>query len=653
MIRSLVLLAALLLAACPASAAPRPTLLFSDLVSGPASGNSDSSQPGQVAGTDGAIVTVWGHHLGDTQGSSSVRVGGQVARVYTWGRATAPADLYTRHRMQMVAFQIPHTLASGATTIQFTVNGVTSNTLPFTVRPGAIHFVKTTGNDDTGDGSWSSPWRTLDNLANTGALDKIAVGDIVYVGDGVQHRVQAGDRAAIDLGPAGTAAAPKAIIGYPGATAAIGDSLLEKAYALWVSGFGPTSGWVIAKLQLSASADAADMFHDFRVIGNRITAPRGDGPTGAVAGQGNNLYLLGNELTNIGFPATSKLYHPIYIQSAEACSGPRLPLERNREIAWNYLHDNLAYDGINVYRECGSSAFMVDHRVHDNYIANQTGVGIRIGDYVTGENWIYNNIVFQAGLGPEPPGDYAMHVPLHIHAGWEDTTTVLHVYNNTVYGGGFTGGQAWSSSMVGFATAHPYALDFRNNIVVSSIPGIAYLNPSLDTPPPSVQRNLWFGAGASPAWDSDPLSAAPQFVNATTGDFTLHSTSPARDAAIPAVGTLSLPVPALDFYSTPRTSGGRADLGAVEFSDSSGTGGVIEQPGAGFAVSPNPASAAVAVRLSNLDGVSALTLHDLSGRVVSSVVPNAATFTFNAAGFRPGVYLVRYRTQTRLLVLVR
>jgi len=40
--------------------AQAPVLLFTDLASGPATGNSDNSQSGQVAGQDGAIVTVCG-----------------------------------------------------------------------------------------------------------------------------------------------------------------------------------------------------------------------------------------------------------------------------------------------------------------------------------------------------------------------------------------------------------------------------------------------------------------------------------------------------------------------------------------------------------------------------------------------------------------
>lgn len=644
----------LVLAGCLAAsvATAAPTLLFSDLTSGPSSGNSDDSRPGQVAGQDGAIVTVWGRGLGDSQGSSQVLVGGQPARVYGWRRATSPADLWTRLRIQMVEFQVPHTVAPGPVSVVVQVNGETSNSLPFTVRTGVIRFVRTHGHDDTGDGTWQNAWRTLDNLAGTGALEKIGVGDIVYVGDGVTHRDPAGDRAAIDLSAAGTAAAPKAIVGYPGATASIGDSTQQKAYSLWVSGYGPTRGWVVAKLHLTAFENALGMNTDFRAVGNRITAPRGDGPTGAVAGLGDNLYLLGNELTNIGFPGTSKLYHPIYLQSTEACSGPRLPTERNREVAWNDLHHNAAYDGINIYRECGSSAYMVDHRVHDNFILSQVGDGIRIGDYVTGENWIYNNIVVDAGLGPDPPTEEAMHVPLHVHAGWEGTTTLIHVYNNTIVGGGWTGGAAWASSMVGFGTSHPWALDFRNNVIVSTVSGVGYLNASLDEPPGGVAHNLWWGAGGAPTWDADPLASAPLFVNPAAHDYSPQANSPLIDASVPTVPTAALPVPATDFYSNPRVGTG-ADLGAIEFPGAPSAG--VEPPPAvsRLAVWPNPAHGAISLRLPDRDSNSPVRVLDPGGRIVRQFVPGGATITIPTESLRPGVYLVQYRGRTSRIAVVR
>ena len=104
--------AVLLLAASGGLQAAEPILCFSDLTSGPRSGNSDTSR-GQTAGQDGTIVTVWGKNLGSSQGESKIVANAAEARVYSWADATEPADLATRHHMQMVCFQIRHRRSTG------------------------------------------------------------------------------------------------------------------------------------------------------------------------------------------------------------------------------------------------------------------------------------------------------------------------------------------------------------------------------------------------------------------------------------------------------------------------------------------------------------------------------------------------------------
>ena len=51
-----------------------PVLYFTDLASGPRSGNGDTSK-GQIANQDGALVTVWGQNLGTSQGTSTITLG--------------------------------------------------------------------------------------------------------------------------------------------------------------------------------------------------------------------------------------------------------------------------------------------------------------------------------------------------------------------------------------------------------------------------------------------------------------------------------------------------------------------------------------------------------------------------------------------------
>jgi len=240
-----------------------------------------------------------------------------VARIYSWGNATGPADLYTRHKMQMVVFQIPHGLSNGATTIQATVGGVASNTLPFTVRAGGIYYVSTTGNDLTGTGSWSAPWRTISQSALN-----LNPGDTLYVRNGVQQITNddggcssPGCAMTLEYGESSsqfaTPAMPKAIIAYPGATAQIGSATLD-SWSTYIDDNDSSGYWTIAKMTLLGQSGTATYGVGFRLIGNHISAPNGDGQTGTIGGgDSTNLFILGNELTNRGYAGDQQALPPL------------------------------------------------------------------------------------------------------------------------------------------------------------------------------------------------------------------------------------------------------------------------------------------------------------------------------------------------------
>lgn len=544
-----------------------PALMFTDLVSGPATGNSDDSQQGQTAGTDGAIVTVWGKHLGTTRGT--VRVGGQVARIYAWGNATAPANLFVRHQMQMISFQVPASVPMGATTIQVEAGGTLTNTLPFTVRPGTVRYVKTTGNDATATGTWQSPYAKVST-----AVQQTRPGDILYLCDGVTQTLAEGDRSTLDLdrNPAqlGTAMNPKALVAYPLATARVGTMDLN-AWSLFVSGAPtPAPYWTISKLVLVGRHVAAAYSTGFRIIGNHISAPRGDDQTGAIGGDdSSDLFVLGNEVTNTGYAGTSKLYHPVYIQSRESSQPPRLPVSNNREIAWNYLHDNQSFDGINFYREGQYSAYMTNTRCHDNFIINQTGRGILIGTFLTGpDNYFYNNVIVRAGLGPPPAGPFMNdpafgYVCVDINAGAiGNPPTTIHFYNNTLFGCGFGGGPSNTAGMLAIGNAYQWDLDLRNNVIVST--GFPFLLSYSTTARTTANSNLFAGDGGTPGANHAQaymgrVTGDPRFVDTAGGDLRLQPGSAGIDQ-----GSAAMPVPPVDFDNTPRPQGAGIDLGAFE-----------------------------------------------------------------------------------------
>lgn len=141
---------------------------------------------------------------------------------------------------------------------------------------------------------------------------------------------------------------------------------------------------------------------------------------------------------------------------------------------------------------------------------NQRGDGILIGYYVTGENWIYNNLIVRAGIGPEFD-DPSYHTGIHIDTGHEAVAGAqIHVSNNTLYGNGWPGAlypdENGSILITSGALARSTVL-LRNNIFYST--GEAYVAGESAALPAGNYRNCWYGNGAAPAWDTGAGMTGP------------------------------------------------------------------------------------------------------------------------------------------------
>ena len=208
-----------LLGAAQAFAQSSPALFFSDLIFGPNTGwNNGTSQ--------GAAVTIWGKNFGSTRGSSYVTINGAQATNYAEWDAIGPA-----RGLERITFWIPTNAATGAGTISVTVNGVTSNTLPFTVdNTTVIYYIDgTNGNNSNNGRTTSTPFKSLymfnpccDPYHSGGQANPSGDGQyIAYVRGGNYSQLDtiAGDSTYITLrGPWGGPTKQKAIIGYPGET---------------------------------------------------------------------------------------------------------------------------------------------------------------------------------------------------------------------------------------------------------------------------------------------------------------------------------------------------------------------------------------------------------------------------------------------------
>ncbi len=367
------------------------------------------------------------------------------------------------------------------------------------------------------------------------AMDNMVAGDVTYVLDGVN--VPGG--VVVGYGAVSSAGAPLAIVTYPGATATVGSSPSAVGFSLDRSGTGYWITYSKFNIWGISQGSAVVLSSNSRLVGSKIQAPLGDGATGTA---GNNPFadtqhiaVLGNEFTNCGNAAAPDgLYHVLYVSGVRFGSAPYL--ETDREIGWNYFHDNAGIRAINIYNGMPNNNPISGHRVHDNLIVNQSSTGIFLAKGVVGENWVYNNIVINAGLGPTD----GENVGIWLHAGWSGlgwgsmpdsywptSSTTLHVYNNTVLNAGYSGGGSANGAWM-MDTVADWIPGVHNNLTVQTNgnPYIAsaswqYINTVSwgITPNAAYWSNgLWYGGGPAPAFDVSGINADPLLL-------TRHNTS--------------------------------------------------------------------------------------------------------------------------------
>lgn len=517
---------ALLMCGTAAWAQAAPAIFYSDLDSGPNSGGENNK---------GAFVTIYGKGFGSLRGASTVTVGGGLV------------DNYPVWTDDKVAFQLGASAASGA--IVVTVNGASSNGVPFTIRSGNIFFVATAGSD-AATGSFAAPWKTIVH-----AKEAIAAGDIAYMMDGVSQTALDDFNASLSISSAGAAGRPKALVAYPGAIVTIG-SATGPEFGLrtpQIAG-GPFSFWTIAGFVIRGNNEGIDLetLSDWRVVANDLSCPTGSGPTACFEGsESNNIKFLGNNVHDSGLGDT-KLYHSVYFTTNS----------NHLEVAWNTIQNNKTCRGIQFHSTGAPNQF--DLSVHDNLIHGQICDGINFAtiDPSKGAVQAYNNVIYDVGLGPDPPdgqSNYAcIDSPGITNIGSAGTGTA-EVFNNTLYNCGPWGASSASNaSVAGAITVQSGSpqVRFRNNIIFAKA-GESYVSSNTTNSLISGSNNLFFGVGAAPAQFTVSLNTDPLFSNPAILDLHLTSGSPAKDAGV-ATGITH------DYDGNPRPAGAAFDAGAYE-----------------------------------------------------------------------------------------
>ena len=520
----------------------KPQIYFSDLDSGPRTGGENS---------DGAYVTIYGSNFGPSQGSSAVTIG------------VTPAINYKIWNNTKVAFQIPASVATGQQNITLTVNGVTSNAMPFTVRTnGKIYCVSVTGRDSNPGTFAGGCWAKIQH-----AVDVMLPGDTVYVRQGVLE-ITADSEGSVGFARydlttgSGTLGNPIAVVGYPGETAQVGQSGNTPCGGLnciegFRSGYRNSDYITIANLVVRAKDFAIQTGGNpavysprpkgWRVIGNDCSCPFSRAYAGCVTfGQTDFIYFYGNTIHDSGDVNSDD--HGLYFTTDS----------NHIWAAWNTIANIKGCRGIQVHSSpvngggpsdpTGHQQF--DIHIHDNLIHDTQCDGIEMStlDPAQGSVEIYNNVIYNAGMGPFNAGGGGYFSCIVISGGFNqppDGSGIVEVYNNTLYNCGpfaVTAGYGWGGGIVNKGLTSNLKIRMRNNIIQQPAQRNQpywYMEsrgaPCLDTCD-LIQgsNNLFWGNGVPIANPNitGSLNTDPRFADA--GRFDFHITAGSSAANIGA-----------------------------------------------------------------------------------------------------------------------
>jgi uncharacterized protein (TIGR03437 family) len=631
-----------LVLASPSLWAQAPVLFFSDITSGPNTGGE---------GGNGAYVTIYGNYFGASQGSSIATAGGGVmVNCRIWGAAWL--------WYQKLSCQLGPGAASGNLVVL--VNGQSSNPLPFTVTSGNIYFVSTIGSDNN-PGSFASPWGTLLNARNV-----MQPGDITYVMNGVSQSSDDGTGwdSALLLSGGGqgnwcsASGPPRALLAYPGATVTIGNP----------TGGSPDFGlrtsdcqgnYVFAGIAFRGQAPAQPgSGANYRFVASDITCPYTQGGGGGACfgtSQASYIYFYGNHVYNAGTVDASALFQGVYFSTDS----------NYVDMGWNLVENVHGCRGVQVHSSPLGSGGPSDPTGHDQYsisIHDNTihdtqcdGIIVDTVDPSQGPVSIYNNVVYNAGQGPDNPEQSGawncINIPGSTANGPNGSGTV-EIFNNTLFACGTFANPPYGSDNNGIAEngdesqgAPAIYVHSRNNLIYSvatslypaGVPYFVAWNPvtgglcaNTDICPWLYgANNLLYGGGSAVTDLTEIVGSVnenPLVVSTSLPDLHLTSGSPAAQAGFIIDGATvfgidntgrdhdGLPrplIPAIGAYEIPYTTG-------ASFVVASATAGQIEPFAANSIVSVYGANLAVGTAQATLplgitlDGAT-VTLTDSAG----------------------------------------
>jgi hypothetical protein len=520
-----------------------PVLFYSDLDSGP--------NVGGEGGSDGTFVCVYGENFGTAPGSFTVG-GIEVAVDKLWAD---PGQPYVPGHYAKACGQINHLTADGAQTIQLTTASGASNPLPFTVRPGKIYWVETTGSDSSGQGTEGSPWATI-----TKCNSQLAAGDICLIGPGVKLTTTGNFHIALQLSSSGKAGLPKTIVAYPGAAVAVNVSSINGGRALesYLDGAN-ISYWTIAGITFDGGSFTVEFNRGshIRFIDNDVMCSgagciygNGNGggftttgyPGNPAPGDGDVAYLwvYGNRFHSIGSQAAGKKYHNVYFSSST----------NHVWFGWNTVDGSQggACRGVqfnNTTANGNAGIGQWDLHVFNNAIHNTKCDGINFATVDPSKGATnpltglpdpshygveaYNNVIYNAGDGlsyPYNTSGEAHYSCIYSPGAASAGSGSIRIYNNTLYNCGNNPGAFYSGDKVAVAAdGSAVRMVLTNNIIVQTT-AIPYFAATSKGALSGSYNDCYGNGSCSSTFGATTLEVNPDFVNARANDFHLQSGSP-------------------------------------------------------------------------------------------------------------------------------
>jgi len=622
-----------------------PIQLYTDITSGPIGCIGVPTACGLYAGEndDGVYLAIFGKNFGTTGLGTTTKVYVDNIEVATYRPAqTALPNIGAsrgRPDVQQINTQIGKFrlltntgLDAQVLPIKVVTDGrvaVDPNSLTFTVNPGNIYFVSTSGNDTTGTGTFAAPFRTVQkgSLGSTfaiaaasvnGAWGQVRAGDFIVMRGGTwtdigtdSYFLRAKNKSGCTIGVTcaeggGTTSGPITLMGYPGEDIFINNNYAGTTASLTTcaSGSGSSDSPVRGAISSASNAQAAAGFgwninivnlrveggnddgvvntqlggNFWRVVNNELTATTAIdnmcARAGGVAGSGAGQVWVGNHIHDIymGTVATSDAQpmqnHGMYIGNNVATG------TASYEIAYNRIRNIFGGNGFQIHIASTGILAADNVNLHHNIIHDVKKHGINIADGARNDIVISNNVVYNTFLAG-------------IRFFASDVNN-LKLYNNTFYNTNTFGTSNYAAVLnescdtTCGTPALQFQYDIRNNIFRPA-PGTRYVRETIgglaNVTNTSAANNLWFGGtGTNPAttFSTSSQTGDPMFISTTSGseDLRLQSSSPAKNNGttvgananvVSSVVTDDNDIADASLTRITRPQGAAYDIGAYEY----------------------------------------------------------------------------------------